>query len=144
MSQAHTSTSLASPTIVPGSEELLAELWEARIVHPYASAERIRQYILERCRNWEISLKRVKKIIKDYPYLHTIPLAVSEGITDEGRGNSVSMAASRTMRKEALQLLLLEFTIRENVFLNHVHEEAAQMWHPTRYFAIYNYLKEKG
>jgi hypothetical protein len=118
--------------MIPDSEELFAELWEARMVNPYASAERIRQYVLDRCKDWEVSLKRVKKMMKDYPYLHTIPLGISATVQDDEQGEGVEVALQRTMEKEALRLLLYELTRRENNFLDYVHDEAARMWMPTR------------
>lgn len=135
MSDALLSPSFASPTIIPESDELFAELWEARMVNPYYSAERIRQYVLERCKNWEVSLKRVKKMIKDHPYLHTIPLTLTDGgglSEDDEHGEGVEIALLRTMDKDALRLLLYELSNRENTFLDYVHDEAARMWMPTR------------
>lgn len=135
MDEALKPASYPSPTHVPETDELLAELWEARIVNPYASADRIRQYVLERCRDWEVSIKRVKKIMKDHPYLHTIPLVVPGGVQGEGQGDSMDsmdLAFQKSMDKESLQLLLYELTKRENKFLDYVHEEAATMWMPTR------------
>ena len=132
MSEALQPASYPSPTIIPESDELLAELWEARMVNPYYSAERIRQYVLERCKNWEVSIKRVKKMIKDHPYLHTIPLVIPDGLSDDEHGEGVEIALQRTMDKDALRLLLYELTNRENTFLDYVHDEAARMWMPTR------------
>ncbi|KAG9053450.1 hypothetical protein FS842_008184 [Serendipita sp. 407] len=119
-------------SVVPLTDELFAELWEARIVYPYASAERIRLYILERCTHWEVSLKRIKKLMKDHPYLQTIPLTVSDLVKDVEQGEGVEIALQRTMDKESLRLLLFELTNRENTFLDYVHDEAARMWMPTR------------
>lgn len=132
MAEALRPASFPSPNIVPDSDELFAELWEARMLYPYASAERLRQYILERCREWEVSLKRVKKMIKDHPYLQTIPLGSSSPASDDGHDQPVEVALQRTMDKEALRVLLYELTKRENTFLDYVHDEAARMWMPTR------------
>lgn len=118
--------------MIPEHDELLAELWDARMVNPYASAERIRQYVLDRCKDWEVSLKRVKKMMKDYPYLHTIPLTLPDNVLDDEQGEGVEITLQRTMNKEALRLLLYELTKRENTFLDYVHDEAARMWTPTR------------
>lgn len=131
MEETRSTFSCSSPTIIPESEELLAELWDARMVNPYASAERIRQYVLGRCKGWEVSLKRVKKMMKDYPYLHTIPLGIST-IPDDEHGEGMEMTLQRTMDKEALRLLLYELTMRENTFLNYVPDDSARMWMPTR------------
>jgi hypothetical protein len=132
MEEALTSASSSSPTMIPDSDELFAELWDARMVNPYASAERIRQYVLDRCKDWEVSLKRVKKMMKDHPYLHTIPLTIPANVLDEEQGEGVEIALQRTMDKEALRLLLYELTKRENTFLDYVHDETARMWAPTR------------
>jgi hypothetical protein len=135
MDEALKPASYPSPTHVPDTEELLAELWEARIVNPYASADRIRQHVLERCKDWEVSIKRVKKIMKDHSYLHTIPLIVpgsSQGGEQSDSIDSVDSALQKSMDKESLQLLLYELTKRENKFLDYVHDEAATMWMPTR------------
>ena len=135
MAEALKPANFPSPNIVPDSDELFAELWDARMLYPYASAERIRQYILERCREWEVSLKRVKKMIKDHPHLQTIPLGPCGPMSDDGHDQLVEVPLQRTMDKEALRVLLYELTKRENTFLDYVHDEAARMWMPTRYVA---------
>jgi len=132
MSDALKPAGYPSPTVIPEQEELFAELWEARMLYPYSSAERIRQYVLERCRDWEVSLKRVKKMMKDHPYLQTIPLGMHQGVSDDEHGEGVDVTLQRTMDKDALRLLLYELTKRENTFLDYVHDEAARMWMPTR------------
>jgi hypothetical protein len=132
MSEALKPAVYSSPTIIPEQDELFAEVWEARMVNPYYSAERIRQYVLERCRDWGVSLSRVKKMMKDHPYLRTIPLVITEGLSDDEHGEGVEVALQRTMDKDALRLLLYELTKRENTFLDYVHDEAARMWMPTR------------